>query len=346
MLKKVKEFIKKRYKLLIILAAIIAGVFFFFRNKAKSEESPLIFEQPQYRDIVKKLEVSGVVDAKRKAIMRFPAGSKIVYLGAQEGDFVKKWQTIATVDRRSVEKTLQKNLNTYMKERWDWDQQIDDIEDRSIDKEEQRTVDQNQWDLENKVIDVELQKILISDTVMSSPFEGILVYSPTNVTGVQLLATDYFEVVDPQSLIFMAKVDEEDIAKLKKDQPANIVLDAYPDENITSNLNYIAYSSNTSAAETVFIVEFPLESELELPLEKYRLGMNGDAKIELAKKQNVLTIPFTATKERDSKTFVDIKNDLGATEERKIEIGLETDDWVEVISGLSQDDSVLIPQAE
>lgn len=347
-MKLVKPFIKKLKSLwktkrwwviggLVIL--LIVGQRIYARSQNQGQ---LIFVSPTRETLVKTLEVSGTVDAKEKASMRFLAGGKVVYLGAKEGDQVRKWQTIATIDRASLAKTQEKNLNLYSKERLDWDQQLDDIEDRTIDKEETRTVDKNQLDLENTVIDVEIAAIAVENTVMSSPISGILVQSPTNVAGVVLAATDLFVVVNPDTLVFQALVDEADIAAVQQNQSASIELDAYPGETIDSTVSYISYQSTVDASGTVFVIELPIQPLNGL--EKYRLGMNGDASIKLTEKTGVLTIPLIATRERDGKTYVDVRADGQVFEEREITIGLETDEKVEVLGGLSESDEIVLPQ--
>ena len=348
MIESLKNFLKNRYKLLFVLSAIALASWYIYAQKADGKQQELNFQQPEYRDLTKKLEVSGIIAADKKARMRFAAGGKVVYLGAQEGDVVKKWQTIATIDRRSLQKSLEKNLNNYMKERWDWDQQLDDIDSRWINKEEQRTVDKNQWDLENTVLDVEIQDIAISNTVMTSPIDGILLNSPTNVTGVQLLATDIFEIVDPNSLIFKAEIDEEDIAQISKNQSAKLILDAYPDQELRAQVDKIAYQTSQSASGTVFIVNFIFDTSLasqDNPLEKYRLGMNGDIDIELQSKQNILAIPLIAVKQRGNDYFVDLQGKNEEITEKQIQTGLETEEWIEVTSGLTTEDQVLIPDS-
>jgi RND family efflux transporter MFP subunit len=334
MLKKLVELIKAKLKLIIILVLVITAGTFIFYKKSQTDKVTLNFEHPVKEDLTKTLEVSGVINAKEKAIMRFVAGGKVVYLGAQEGDWVKKWQTIATIDRQTLEKQLKQDLNNYMKERWDWDQTQDDIKDRWIDKEEERTVDQAGWDLENEILDVEIKDIAIANTTMSAPFAGILVSSPTDVAGVQLLATDAFELVNPSSLVFKAEVDEADIALVRPGLTGKINLDAYPDQEIESYVNFIAYKSSLTTTGTVFLVEFPILEENAL--DKYRLGMNGDIKIELATKTDVLTIPLIATREREGEIYVDVKTGEDTYEERKIAVGMETNEKVEILDGLSE----------
>jgi hypothetical protein len=82
-------------------------------------------------------------------------------------------------------------------------------------------------------------------------------------------------------------------------------------------------------------------------LEKYRLGMNGDAKIQLAKKSDILKIPLNTTIERDGKVFVKVKtgekNGRPQTAEKEIQVGIQTEEEVEVVSGLSEQDQVVLP---
>ena len=338
----IKNFILSRWKILLILVAILAVASFWYWNKQKSETKELKFTTVERGELVKTLEVSGSVTAKEYAKMRFAAGGKVVYLGAKEGDAVKKWQTIATIDRASLQNSLQQSLNLYSKERLDWEQQTDDIEDRWIPKSEERTVDKNQLDLNNTVLTVQAADIAIKNTVLTAPFDGVLISSPTNVTGLTLLATDVFEIVNPKTLVFKAIVDELDIAQVQSGQTVNIIFDAYPDESYTSSIDSIAYKSSQTTTGTVFLVDVPLTDFGDLA--KFRIGMNGDVTINLEKKENVLYIPIEATRERDGKIFVDVKTGENQTQEREITIGMETSDDVEIISGLSETDEVMLPE--
>jgi multidrug efflux pump subunit AcrA (membrane-fusion protein) len=171
----VKNLWKEKKWLVIIITVILLIIGDKFYQDKKNEPQ-LIFAHPTIETITKTLDVSGVVDAKQKVSLRFAAGGKVVYLGAKEGDSVKKWQTIATIDQRSAQKTQEKYLNLYAKERLDWDQTQYDIEDgTTVDETQQRTIDKEQYDLNNSVLDVELNAISISNSTMSSPFNGILI---------------------------------------------------------------------------------------------------------------------------------------------------------------------------
>lgn len=357
---------KKHWKLVLIILLILGGGGKIISQQQAKNKPQLTFIKPVRENIIKTLEVSGQIDAKQKAVLRFIAGGKITYLGVNEGDWVNKWQTIAVIDQRDLQKRLQQDLNNYMKERWDWEQLSDDTKDRWLPKDEQREKDKSHWDLENEVFDVEIRDIAISNTIMSAPFSGILIKSPVQTTGVNLLSADYFELIDPSSLYFSAQIDEEDIAQIKLGQTGRLILDAYPSQEIITQISYIAYQAKQTTSGTIFEIDFPINlsaaQTIPIPnkqtsatnqqtdtrlyqqlINQYRLGMNGDIKIELAYKENVLTIPLLSTKERDDKFYVDIKINEATTEEREIKVGLETDEKVEIISGLTENDEILLP---
>lgn len=336
------NFLKNHWKLLLFLIILISLLGFWQYRRIQKSKPVLTFQKVERKDLVKTLEISGVVDAKERVKMRFLGGGKVTYVGAKEGDWVKKWQTIAAIDKATLKKSIEQDLNDYMKERWDFEEDGRiTYRDRVKNDTVLRILDKNQWDLENTVLDVEITDIAIKNTNLYAPFEGILISSPTSVIGVQLLATDYFEIINPKTLVFKAIVDELDIGLVNLDKTARIELDAYEDEIISSQVSYISYISGQASSGTVFVVEFPIDSD---NVQKYRLGMNGDAEIKLEEKSNVLAVPLDATIERDEKIFINVKTGKDTYEEREIEIGLETDDELEVVGGLSEGDEILLPE--
>ena len=340
-LPRLKRFFRKRWWIFLLLFLILAGGGWYWQNQQKSQVEPTLVN-PTIQDLSQTIDVPCVVDAKQKANIRFLSGGKVVYLGAKEGEWVKKYQTIAKIDTKTLEKQLQQDLNRYMQERWSWDQTVDDTADRFIDEREKRLVDKEQWDLENQVLNVEIKDIAVRDSAISSPIAGILTSSPTAVSGVQLSPTDAFVIVDPATLICRAAIDEVDIAPVQLDMPVTVTLDSFPDRPFNSQLTFISPTASRSESGTVFLVEAPLSGIGDL--NTFRIGMNGDAVIEILKKNNVMVVPIDATRSVDGETVVSVKIGDDTFEDRVITTGIETDDLIEVISGLTVDDQVVIPE--
>ena len=346
-IRSIASFFKRRWKLLLIIAVVLAGLGWWNYQRTTANQLELTFEHPQRENLTKTLEVSGVVDAKEKARLRFIAGGKVTYLSAKEGSYVKKGSTIAVIDQATLKKQIEQDLNNFMKERLDWDELNQDVFFNEYTLNEERDIEQGQLDLTNEVLDVEIRDIAIQNTRLNAPFSGILTVSPTTTTGVQLLASDYFELVNPNSLIFRAEVDEADISLVQPNQKVLIELDAYQEESVEAYVNYVSYTSSQTSNGTVFLIEMPLDAT-RYGIDYFRIGMNGDVAIELETRTDVITIPLIALKEEDGKTFVDVKvsSDPKNQEiiEKEIEIGLEAGEKVEVISGLTEQDQIVIPE--
>jgi RND family efflux transporter MFP subunit len=337
-----KFFSKKNWKILAILVGIIVllGVFISW-NRQKNQGSQFVEHRVERQDITQSLVLSGFLDAKERVYLNFVAGGKLVYLGAKEGEWVKKWQTIATIDARDLQKNLEKNLNLYENYRFNWDAQVKEDKDQVLEEDEIRARKQDQNLLENTVLDVELISVATSNRVMTAPFAGILLTMPSQVTGIVLSPTDVFELVNPKTLLVSAELDEIDLSLVSLGQRANLVFDAYPDESIESEIGFIALKSTAGSTGTVFKIELAMPEVDDLI--KYRLGMNADVEIELAKRTNVLVIPLEAITSKQGETMVRVKSqNRQGYEDRVVELGLESDDAAEIINGLEEGEIVLI----
>lgn len=336
-----KFFSNKKKRRIAIAILLVIMVALFFGNRGRNQQAEFSEYQLSRQDISQILVLSGTLDAKERVYLNFLAGGKLVYLGAKEGDWVEKWQTIATVDYQDLQKSLEKNLNFYENRRLDWDAQLEEDKDQVLSNDEQRARQQNQNLLENTVLDVELISVAVDNRVMSAPFAGILLTVPTSVTGVTLSPTDFFELLNPQTLLIRAEVDEIDLPLLSLGQKANLIFNAYSEENIDSEITFIAPKSTVGSSGTVFEIELPVPGVADLS--KYRIGMNADVEIELAKKTDVLVVPLEAINNQDGQTIVKVKSQNSqGYENRVIELGLESDEMAEVVSGLAEGEVILI----
>jgi len=331
----------KKLRRWFIALIIIVLMILIFWNRGRNKQSEFSEYQLSRQYISQTLVLSGILDAKERVYLNFLAGGKLVYLGAKEGDWVKKWQTIATIDYQDLQKNLEKNLNYYENSRLDWDAQLEEDKDQVLDDDETRARKQEQNLLENTVLDVESISVAVNNRVMSAPFAGVLLTIPTPVIGVTLSPSDVFELVNPQTLLVRAEVDEIDLSLLSIGQKANLIFDSYPDEIIDSEISFIALKSTAGSTGTVFKLELPMPGIEDLS--KYRIGMNADVEIELAKKTNVLVVPLEAINNQDGQTMVKVKSqNRQGYEEKVVELGLESDEAVEVVNGLNEGDVVLI----
>lgn len=338
---KIPKFFKEgwgRWVALLAIVVLIGGGIWWSRS---GETEVVQTIQPEYKDLEEILEFSGVTDASERVAQHFAGGGKLVYVGAKSGEVVKKWQTLATIDARSAQKSLQKNLNTYESQRLLFENIGDERKDRVLSEEERRLAQRDQLDLEQTVLSVEMQSISIEDSRLSSPIDGILLKAPSAVVGTNIGPADGYEVFNPKTIFFRAYVDEIDVSRVYVGQTAKIRLDAFSDQEFSGTVQKVSYASTSlSTGGTVFPIEVMFTLD---PAEQgFRLGMNGDVSLLLEKRTNVLSVPIETVSTKEGKNFVSVL--VGEeVQEREVEIGLETDTSVEIVSGITVNDLVVMP---
>ncbi|MBF0522978.1 MAG: efflux RND transporter periplasmic adaptor subunit [Candidatus Omnitrophica bacterium] len=170
-----------------------------------------------------------------------------------------------------------------------------------------------------------------------APIDGEVIVA-TMQPGQTVTASDAVIVLSDQ-LIFRAQVDETDIGKIAVGQEANVTMDAYPDAKIESEVDHIYYESKTVNNVTVYSVDLKAE---ELP-DFCRSGMNVNVDFRDKYKEDILTLPVDAVQKDKEGSFVMVKDEeTGKSVRRAITTGITDDSVIEIVSGLSSDDEVVI----
>ncbi len=304
------------------------------------------FEQVKMRDITQGLVLTGKVQSESYAKLQFQTGGQLAWVGVKLGDRIKKGQAIASLDKRQLKKQLEKELNDYMTNRWNFEDTQDKYKPTRdkllMTTDLQRIVDRTQFSLNNAVLDVELTDLTLKYATIYSPVEGLVVELPQPASGVNILAgTPIATIVNPDSLYFRTEVDEEDVTKLSLGQPAILTIDAYKEENLDSTVKYISFDSLQNQAATVYEVRFSINDPNSSL--KYRLGMNGNIQVVQANKNQVLSLPIEAVYEENGNKFVyKLAPDLKTKLKTPVTTGLSSQDYVEITSGLSLLDQVVL----
>ena len=181
--------------------------------------------------------------------------------------------------------------------------------------------------LNNKISETNLKSPIKGQITAIGKREGETVQSTDSV--ISLLPTGPFQVeVD---------IYEEDIVNVKVDNSVTIELPAFPDQSFEGRV------ISVDPAEKLIdgVVYYEVNIIFDTFSENIKPGMTADIIIETSRKENVLTVPRGALEKINGENIIEIfKN--GKAQERKIEVGLEGDEYVEVISGVSQGEQVII----
>lgn len=334
----------------VIFAAIgvglvLIGVFFLSRLQAKNKEK-IVTAKVKRTTLKKVISASGKVKSEKEIGLKFQTSGKLAWVGVKEGDSVKQWQAIASLDKKELQKKLEKEVNDYMNERWNFEEDretyhvtTDDLDKYTLSNTVRRILEKAQFDLNNTVLDVEIAHETQELATLVSPISGIVTHIDIPVAGVNITpATAVFTVADPNQVVFEANVDEVDIGQIKAGQGAILTLDAYPEEEIETKVEKISFTATTTrGGGTAFPVKFTLPENQNL---KFKLGMNGDVEIILQEKESVLVVLSEAIIKRGEKYYVFVVKN-GVAKKQEIKVGLETETETEILGGVSEGEEII-----
>jgi len=306
------NFFKKKWWLVLIIVLIFLALRFLLlksNNKEKKEY------QVKRKDLKEELSLSGQVDAEEKVVLRFQTSGRLAWVGVKEGDYVKKYQAIASLDQRDLKNRLNKYLNTYVKQRLSFEQTKDDYWQKQYDLSEtirhkaERILEENQLDLNNAVLDVEYQDLLVEYSNLWTPIEGVVTRVDVPIAGVNITpAQAEFEIINPNTLYFSATADQTEVVNFSSGQKGQIVFDAYPDDEVDGEIYWIGFTPKTGETGTVYQLKLKFNFGKSL-----RIGMSGDINFVTRDFGNVVAIPATYLKKDKKGDYVRVlegKNEI------------------------------------
>lgn len=332
--------LKKFWYISLVIIAVIG--FYIYKDQTAKTTTKVIMYTVKRETLQDILALSGKVEADEKVSLHFQSGGKLSWVGVKEGDSVKQYQGIASLDQRQLQKSLEKYLNTYSKERTDFDEN-EDVNgtgsvgfSREIRDAAKRTYERSQLDLNNAVLDVELQSIAKEYAYLYSPIDGIVTHVGVPASGVNISITDTFDIVNPETIYFSLSADQTEVVRLTNALSGIITLDAYPEETIKGTISSIAFTPTASETGTVYEVKMDLSGTEKT---RYRLGMTGDVEFVLKEIPNVLTVPIEFILDENDKQYV-FKQLNGKKEKVEIKTGNEYEGMMEIKDGLKESDVI------
>jgi RND family efflux transporter MFP subunit len=344
----------KRNILIIITGLLLGAVVFIGFNQVQAQnpkDQTLKFNSkkdtvytPKIEDIKEELIIAGSISADKIASLRFQNSGKLVWVGVKVGDRVKKWQALASLDKKELQKNLSTQFNNYLtsfSELHDAGETYKTTRDKALVTDTiQRILDRTQYSLDNAVIKYEIADMALKESVLTTPIDGVVVAIDQPIPGTNITpASATFTVIDPSSIFFKSEIDQQDVTKVTSGQLAKIKIDAFPDQEISSEISYLAFTPVSGQTSTVYEIRFnlPLENDNLL----YRLGMDGDATIILSESKNALTISTDAIYDDNGQKYVYIKKE-NLLVRQNIKTGIETDTSTEIKEGLTKNDKVVL----
>lgn len=199
---------------------------------------------------------------------------------------------------------------------------------------------------------------------ITAPFAGEITTLNVEEDGTVQMGAELIEVTDYSNLEMIVNIDELDIDKVQVGQTANIDVSALPDSEFTGTVTSVAKEANSDSSSSV--AKYQVNLTINEPT-GIKVGMTAEATITTEKKENIVTVPVAAVQKQDDGYYVLVPSDNQTTAEttdqnestatttddssstsiqttkQTIEIGLQNATVVEIVSGLAEGDTVVLP---
>jgi HlyD family secretion protein len=193
----------------------------------------------------------------------------------------------------------------------------------------------------------------LAGAVVAAPTAGVIVdllvvsgKTSTASTGASALSTGdavspesgWVSIADPSLVEVHVPVDETDIAKVKLNQPAKITADALEGQVFHGTVTNVAPVGTLSDGVVTFNVTVSLVDRRGL----LKSGMTTSVDIITAHHPQVLALLKEAVTERRGNPAVQVA--ATGNRYRRVETGFANDTYVEIVSGLTEGQTVLVPK--
>jgi len=361
----------KRFKLIMVLGAIAVGIFALVLWLGKTKPVEVIVQAVEVgtvQDTVANTR-AGTIKACRRAGISPPVSGQIASLPIKKGDLVKHNQVLMELwndDRRAqlalalseataadaTSRQICIKAEVAMREA----ERQKKIKKQNLTSEE--AVDRADGEARSQLAacnaakatnDVSQENILVARaaldrTRLTAPFAGIVAEINGEVgeivtpSPVGIPTPPAIDLMDISCLYVSAPIDEVDAPQIRIGMPANISLDAMPDQIFAGKVRRVApyVLEMEKQARTVEVeVDFLCQQDCTSMLP----GYSADIEVILNSTENTLRIPTEAILE-GNKVLVYMPDNVLAL--RAIKPGLSNWQWTEVTEGLKEEDEIVV----
>lgn len=225
-----------RFVVLVIIVLVLgralgAGP---FTKKIPETQAP-VAEGPEV------VSASGMLEAEERVLLHFQTSGKLIWLGVKEGETVGRWQAVAKLDTTRLNADYQRARSDLRSAEATLERIYDEVKgheaDETFAQKEARTIAEVAKDKAYEAV-IKAQKDLQEATLIS-PIAGVVVETSSLVAGQNVLTSDVIEIVNPNSFVFTAQLDEIDYERIRVGQKARVSLDAFPDEEFPGEVTLI-----------------------------------------------------------------------------------------------------------
>ncbi|HXI10667.1 MAG TPA: efflux RND transporter periplasmic adaptor subunit [Thermodesulfobacteriota bacterium] len=361
---------KKGFIWIIVIAVVAAGAYFYFRGSGNDNSTgPIKTVKVKRADLKLEIVSTGTVTPDVEVVVKSKAGGEITSFPFNEGDKIKKGETVVKLDPKTEETRTKQAEAVVLISRAKLDKARVSLKDAEVklkrSKElfgegiiSRQELDDAEITLEKSRTDLKLAeaevlqseeafkeaKERLDDTQIKAPFTGTILNKDVDVGHVisstlssASEGTPLFTMANLDNIYVNAQVDEVDISRVAVGQTATVAVDSLPGRTFNGRVERIAPKGKVERTVTIFdVVIIITDKDKEL----LKPGMTAAVSILTDIVKDALIVPNEALRTKNGATGVYVMQG-GSPNFVKVETGKTDGILTELRSGVKEGEEVV-----
>ncbi|MFA5404785.1 MAG: efflux RND transporter periplasmic adaptor subunit [Ignavibacteria bacterium] len=348
---------KKKWVIIIssVFILIFAGFIYYrisenIKASQKQNRPPQTVEisQPERGDIASELSFSGDILAVQQTNIYSRVTGNIQKIYVDIGDYVTTGKLLALIDQSAFIQTVKQSEGLFNQAKASLENNKVNYERLLILYEKGLT---SKGDLDNaetlvKVTEAQVQtaeanynsaRLQLGYCSINAPFSGYITKRFLEQGSLVSSGTSnsIFILSNISKLKIMVSVLEKDIPLLENVKDVTVKTDAYPNEVFTGEFRKMSQLVDLSTRT------MPVEVNLDNNDNMLKPGMFARVELMLDKHFNVLILPLQCIRKDDNGSFIYTVSEDNTAMKKYVQTGLESDNKIEIESGLNDNDKVV-----
>ena len=347
--------IKTAIALVVLIAAGVYG-YQYYQGQQAAKKAAAVETTPVVRMNLKStVSATGTIKPVNSVEVSSKVTARIKDVLVKENDTVTAGQTVATLD--ATDYTEKRNQAQYKvantKAKYERAQYL-----YSIGADTQEQLEDAKMNYDTAVSSLAESQSNMNEMTIVAPMSGVVVGEPQTPGTMAVQGTSnptvIMRIADMSSKQILAKVDETDIGSVKVGQSATFTVDSFNGKTFTARVSKISRtdtsnswnintssSSSSSSSSSASVIYYYVTLDVEDPENLLLPAMTARVEINTAEKNDVLVVPLSTLKTDANGSYVIVKNEDGTQENRYVSTGIYSDEYVEILDGLSEGEQVV-----
>lgn len=334
---KIWQYKKWLIALIILAAGVQAGMYYYAKNNKPVVAGTTL--KVERGDILAVVSATGTISPVNSVDVSSKITGLITQVKVNENDQVKAGQVLILLDDTRLKSTVSQARARLINAQANYERTS---RLASIGAVSSQQLDQARTDYQVAQAAYDDAADQLDDTIIKAPIDGSVIGKPIpagqtvapGISNPMVLLT----IADMSKMQISVQVDESDVGKVKVNQKVTFTVDSYPGKTFTGVV------SNVSNKATIQqnVVYYPVTVDIDSPEGLLKPTMTARVSILTGESKNVLIVPLSAVKQNKGQPYVQVVTKDGKQESVNVQLGLASDDKVEIVSGLKDGDHIFL----